>query len=64
MTYLTEKNDRRRRRNARLLTALIALTMFTAFAYHAGFLDQVLMEYINPPAEVPVSGPVAEAAGA
>ena len=65
MTYLTEKNDRRRRRNAKLLTALIAMTLFTAFAYYAGLVDQVLLDYFNAASATPaVSAPVAEVAGA
>ncbi|NJC24729.1 hypothetical protein [Neolewinella antarctica] len=59
MTYLTEKNDRRHRRNARMLTALITLSMFLAFAYFAGALDGVILDYMGPAETVVVAGPVA-----
>ena len=56
MTYITERNDRRRRRTAGLLTALIAFTLFAVFAYYGGLLDQFLLDYMSSP-----SGPVATA---
>ena len=48
MTYLIEKNERRHRRNAKLLTALIMITLFTIAAYYSGALDQVILEYTSP----------------
>ena len=48
MTYITERNDRRRRRTAGLLTALIAFTIFAVFAYYGGYLDQLVLDLMGP----------------
>ena len=40
--YLTAKNDRRRRRQARMLTALITLTLIALTAYATGAFDFLL----------------------
>ena len=55
MNYLAEKNARRHRRNAKLLTALITLSLFAAFAYSAGMLDAFLEMWMTTPAEAPVA---------
>ena len=59
MTYRTEKNDRRHRRNAKLLTALIALTIFAVAAYSGGFLDQWVLDFMGPAGTPVVEAPVA-----
>lgn len=41
-SYQTQKNDRRRRRKARALTALITIGLLAAAAYSTGILDQWL----------------------
>lgn len=43
MNYLTAKNERRRRRKARLLTAFITITMLAALAYAVGAFDAWLV---------------------
>lgn len=48
MTYQTALNDRRRRRRARLLTALITLTLFAAAAYGLGAFDALLLPDAQP----------------
>ncbi|WP_187270884.1 hypothetical protein [Neolewinella aurantiaca] len=40
--YITAKNDRRRRRTARLLTAAITLTLMALAAYSFGAFDALL----------------------
>ncbi len=57
-SYQTEKNDRRRRRNARVLTALITLSLMAAAAYGFGAFDQ----FLGPDTTAPiVAGTVAHA---
>ena len=41
MNYRTERNDRIRRRKARVFTALLTLVMLAGFAYAAGALDEL-----------------------
>jgi hypothetical protein len=40
--YQTARNDRRRRRNARLITALITLSLLALAAYSFGAFDALL----------------------
>lgn len=40
--YQTEQNDRRRRRKAGFITALITLSLLAAAAYSFGAFDQLL----------------------
>ena len=48
--YLAEKNARRHRRNAKLITAFITLTLLVAFSYYAGLLDPYLGAWLTPDA--------------
>ncbi|MEM9928264.1 MAG: hypothetical protein AAF840_00465 [Bacteroidota bacterium] len=48
-SYQTEKNDRRRRRKARVLTALITLTLLAAAAYGMGAFDALLQPEVVEP---------------
>ena len=60
MNYQTAKNDRRRRRKARTITAFITVCLIAGFAYASGALDS--LEWFNeePTTEI-VDGPVAKA---
>ena len=57
-SYQTAKNDRRRRQKARLLTALITLSLLAAAAYSFGAFDQWLSPEMVEPI---VAGTVAQA---
>lgn len=61
MSYRTEINDRRRRRQARVFTALITICLLASFAYAAGLLDQVPELFREAPAREIVVAPVAKA---
>ncbi|OAV45341.1 hypothetical protein [Lewinella sp. 4G2] len=61
MTYLIEKNARRHRRNAKLMTALIMITLIATTAYFTGALDQVLLEWIHQGEVALPQAPVAAA---
>ncbi|MEO0734806.1 MAG: hypothetical protein AAFZ52_18360 [Bacteroidota bacterium] len=52
MYNLTQKNDRRRRRKARFLTALITLSLLAAAAYYSGLLDS----FLEPAVEAVIAG--------
>ncbi len=59
MSYITLKNDRKRRRQARVVTFIVTLTMLSAAAYGVGALDQLtelLHQYMG---SSPVDQPVA-----
>lgn len=57
-SYQTKKNDRRRRRKALAVTALITIGLLAAAAYAAGALDQWLAPEA-PPTEVVADIPTA-----
>lgn len=58
MDYRTQKNDRRRRRKAGFITALITVALMAAAAYTFGAFD----EYLDPaPVEQTADQTVAEA---
>ncbi|MBC6994349.1 hypothetical protein QWY85_14130 [Neolewinella lacunae] len=61
MNYRTAINDRRRRRQARVFTALITLGLLASFAYAAGLLEQVPDFFREAPAKEIVVAPVAKA---
>lgn len=58
MNYRTEKNDRIRRRKARVFTALLTICMLAGFAYASGLLDELPFLNDEPATEV-VAAPVA-----
>ena len=60
MNYRTEKNDRRRRRKALVVTTLITIGMLAAFAYATGLADELPALFNDAPeTEVVADGPVA-----
>ncbi len=61
MNYRTEKNDRTRRRKARVFTAFITLCLLAGFAYASGALEELPELFQDKPATEQVDGPVAHA---
>ena len=61
MNYRTEKNDRLRRRKARVFTAFITLCLLAGFAYASGALEELPDLFQEQPATEQADGPVARA---
>lgn len=59
MDYRTEKNDRIRRRKARVFTAFVTLCLLAGFAYAAGAFEE-LPFFNDAPATEVVEAPVAK----
>ncbi len=59
MSYITIKNDRKRRRQAKMVTFVITVSMLGAAAYSVGALDQVTELLHQWMSSSPVAHPVA-----